>query len=339
MNTIHSRIKVFIPLAMFIIIYSTSANEAQGQVEKVKAPQKVDLLILGGGTGSTWEAISNGMSEIIRKNIPGYSANTTLGSGVSNISRVAKGGAELGLSELTSVLYAQRGINPFEQKISNIRTVLALYDNTLQFMVRAKIGIDSIQDIKNKKYPLKVSVFIRGSTVEQLNKRFFEAHGITYEDIKSWGGGIYFTDSTESDNLFRDGHIDAISFFSIVPVTYMFELAKSMDVKFLRASEEAIQKLKKEYDYKKGIIPVNTYKSQNTPIDTLATIAVLIAREEVPEEVIYKVTKVIVENINFLGSTQRALKDLPIKYMAGDGLERTMHRGAQKYFREIGALK
>lgn len=338
MKMIQLGIRGFMSLVIFTILTMASISETQAQAEKPKALKKVDLLIIGGGTGGTWEAIANGIAELVRTKIPGYSANATTGGGVANVTRVAKGAAELALSDVPSVVDGQKGAKPFEQKITNVRTLLAIYDAPVQFLINPKTGLNSIEDIKKKQYPIKVSVWLRGSTVEQINRRLLEAHGITYEDIKKWGGSVYFTDATESDNLFRDGHINAISYQSTVPATLFVELSKFADVKFLPASEEAISKLRKEYGYVRRAIPAGTYKGQNKDIPAVATVIVVIAREDVPEKVVYNVTKVIVENINYLGSTQPALKDLPVKYMVGD-LEGTMHPGAQKYFKEIGALK
>ena len=62
----------------------------------------------------------------------------------------------------------------------------------LIFAVRKDIGIESLEDIKKQKYPLRVSTRRRGKlqTTIYAIEEVLKAYGMSYRDIERWGGKI-----------------------------------------------------------------------------------------------------------------------------------------------------
>jgi len=62
----------------------------------------------------------------------------------------------------------------------------------LIFAVRKGIGIESLEDIKKQKYPLRVSTRRRGKlqTTIYAIEEVLKAYGMSYRDIERWGGKI-----------------------------------------------------------------------------------------------------------------------------------------------------
>ena len=67
----------------------------------------------------------------------------------------------------------------------------------------------------------------------------------------------------------------------------------------------------------------------------MASPNVLVTRADIPDEVVYNITKVIWENLGTLHEIHRATRDMRME-IAIDGLGAPLHQGAIRYYREIG---
>ena len=58
--------------------------------------------------------------------------------------------------------------------------------------MRKDIGIDSLEDVKKQKYPLRISTRRRGKlqTTIYAIEEVLKAYGMSYRDIERWGGKI-----------------------------------------------------------------------------------------------------------------------------------------------------
>jgi len=85
------------------------------------------------------------------------------------------------------------------------------------------------------------------------------------------------------------------------------------------------------------IIPANTYNRQPEDIQTIAVQAIMVVREDLPDDIVYAMTKAMFENLETIKTGHARGYDLrPEKAL--DGLTAPLHPGAERYFREIGVL-
>jgi TRAP-type uncharacterized transport system substrate-binding protein len=84
------------------------------------------------------------------------------------------------------------GVGPYKKKLA-LRAigVFPSWDR-LVFAVRKDSGIDSLDEIKEKKYPLVVSTRAGGPfhTTLYVIDQVLRAHGFNFDDIRKWGGKI-----------------------------------------------------------------------------------------------------------------------------------------------------
>jgi len=107
-------------------------------------------------------------------------------------------------------------------------------------------------------------------------------------------------------------------------------------IKVLEFTDDQLNTIRKNYPiWTREIIPAGTYPGQKTDIKTIAQPNLLVVREDVPEEVVYLVTKTIYENLPFLHNIHKATKAMSLKE-AIKGLPVPLHPGALKYYREQG---
>jgi TRAP-type uncharacterized transport system substrate-binding protein len=96
-------------------------------------------------------------------------------------------GNPVGLSAM-----AYLGCGFYKQKIP-LRAigVFPTWDRLI-FAVRPDTGIETLEDIKNRKYPLRISTRRRGklATTIYAIEEVLRAYGMSYHDIEKWGGKI-----------------------------------------------------------------------------------------------------------------------------------------------------
>jgi len=73
-------------------------------------------------------------------------------------------------------------------------------------------------------------------------------------------------------------------------------------------------------------------------VETLAVLATFSTSEEVPEQVVYVVTKEVFENLDQFRQEHPALVTLTKEGML-EGLHAPLHPGAKKYYQEVGLIK
>ena len=84
-------------------------------------------------------------------------------------------------------------------------------------------------------------------------------------------------------------------------------------------------------------IPAGTYDGQATDVPTAAVGNFLVTSEDVPEETVYAMTKLLFESLDQLAAAHAAAKGIdPAKAL--DGMPLPLHPGAERYYREAGIL-
>ena len=128
---------------------------------------------------------------------------------------VASGGVELAFVNPSALLtQAYRGVGLFRAPLP-VR-IIAVYPSwdRFVFMVHPRTGIRALKDIKEKRYPLRVSVREdpTHSTLVLIDQAL-SLHGFTLRDIESWGGRLVVCGSPFDDRRMtslRRGELDAI---------------------------------------------------------------------------------------------------------------------------------
>ena len=295
------------------------------------------ITMSGGSLGGGWSAISEGVTSALRREMPGAAITHEVGLDGANAAMVDSGRVQLGLLHSAMVGPALAGEYPYSQKLENIRGITRVYpDSAYHFVVTAESGLTSIEDIKRKKYPLRLSVMYRGSLMETSSKVLLEAYGITYEDIESWGGKVYFRALAATLELMKDGRLDAIGYTVQYPETQLNEASLTQDFRVLPLSDEAIEYVNRKLGTYATKIPAGTYRFAAADIPTFADVCVLIAYGRMPEEQAYRITRALYKNLDYLHSVHKALSRLEAADMPRMNLP--LHPGAERFYREAGLL-
>lgn len=298
-----------------------------------------DLTLLGGGTGGLWAILAEGVGETIRRSIPDARVTVEPGKDGPNQVLTSRKQVQLALANENLTINALAGKPPFKGKLENLRTVAVINPTTtVQFIIDAKTGITSIQDIKDKKYPLRVCVNRAGTLIDIASEEIFKAYGFSYADIESWGGKIHKIPGPEAMDMWDAGQMDAIIEVSQYPTSRFTELGQKHKLRMLSIDADKQEALNKALGTTSITMEANAYPFQPEPCPTLNTKLIIITSADQPDELIGGVVKAMVANMDYLHNVHANLKALSPEVMAKDSLI-PLHPGAEKVYREIGALK
>lgn len=296
------------------------AGESTGSTD---APKFMSLLT--GGTSGTYYPLGGGIAKVISDEIGIQTDAVSSNASADNIMSVEAGDAEIAFAQTDVATYAEEGINAFDgNAVKNVVGLGALYPETIQIVTIGKSGITSIEDLKGK----KVSVGAPGSGTFINAQQILELHGIDIEkDIDA-----QYLDFGESAGGIQDGNIDAAFITAGTPTGAVEELKASAEVVILPMDEAKIDELVAKYPYyAKDVIEEGTYGLKED-VTTVAVMAMLVVSRDLPEDVVYDMTKALYENTDKIAHDKAKFIDAKTG-LDGVGIE--VHPGAQKYFDEV----
>lgn len=298
------------------------------------ADKKLDVSICGGSIGGAWAAIGEGVGEVIRRSYPGSNTAYEVGQEAANIVLVSKGRIQLGIAHAQLLKLGMDGASPFREAYSNLRALTVLYGEAVEhFVMRSDTGIKSFDELKEKKFGLKLNLNTKDSFMEIVGRKVLEAYGITYDDLGAWGGTVNFMSMSPSLDLMRDGKIQAYSNVIQVPSSHIVDVSTNVGLTLLPLSEGAIAKVNEALGTYGTVIPKDRYSFLNEDIPTVGATVVLFSNADLPDEDAYAILSALKENFDYFRNIHSSLKELTLADMAKTAPV-PLHPGAAKFFEE-----
>jgi len=112
--------------------------------------------------------------------------------------------------------------------------------------------------------------------------------------------------------------------------------ALGKDLTILQCTAEQLDRINKGYNlWSRFTIPPGTYPGQDKAIETFSQPNFMAVRADIDEEAVYRITKTIYDNLDFLENIHQATSNMDLK-SAITGLPVPLHPGAARFFREQG---
>ncbi|WP_068830463.1 TAXI family TRAP transporter solute-binding subunit [Pseudomonas sp. BMS12] len=316
--TLTKRLSLFAAAAAFTA--STAA---------IAAPTFINILT--GGTSGVYYPIGVGLSQLYSNGIEGSktSVQATKAS-VENLNLLQAGRGELALALGDSVADAWNGVEEagFKAPLKKLRAIAGTYPNYIQIVANADADIHTLADLKGK----RISVGAPKSGTELNARAIFKAAGLSYEDM----GEVQFLPYAESVELIKNRQLDATLQSSGLGMAAIRDLASTMKISFVAIPADVVGKIGNAA-YQPATIPAKTYDGQDADVPTVAITNILVSHEGVSDDVAYQMTKLMFENLDKLATAHSAAKDIKLD-SAAKSLPIPLHPGAERYYKEVGAL-
>jgi len=308
-----------------VLFIALAVISCKGKTEIVR------LRMATGGTTGTYYAFGSAVAQILSENSGFAISVQSTGASKANIELIDSGDVDVAIVQNDTMDYAWRGLESFNgTKYNTFSAMAAVYAEVCQVVAGASSGIKTVADLKGK----TVSVGDAGSGTEINARHILDAYGITYSDITVQNLGV-----GPSADALRDNKIDAFFFTSGAPAAGITDLAASKDIVLVEIDDAHAAQLRNKYpSYTQYSIPAATYKGQNAAVKTVAIKATFIVSSKLSTDVVYNLTKALFEKKAQIEAAHAKGKELTLAY-AVEGIPVPFHPGAEKYLKEVGAIK
>lgn len=290
--------------------------------------------LITGSTGGSWYAIGSAISERTNLAFDGHPITAVPGAGgVSNPARVARVPGDLAFSFLPFLRGAYRGERPYRQAHTELRHVATLVENKLHVLIADTLGITSLGDIRARELAVRIGTGPPGSGEEFLLREALAFYGISYDDIRRWGGRIDVLGTSERADAWRDYHADMLVFTINEPASIVTELLLTRPAHLWQVPADLSRALQETWGTTDARIAAEVYPRHDQPLATVGLSAVIFGTDDVSDEITYAMVRAIAESHEYLDTVHPAFRAWQPKEMIVNA-DVPYHRGAERYYRE-----
>jgi TRAP transporter TAXI family solute receptor len=294
-------------------------DQAGGDTDSCDAGSGRIAIATGNSTG-VYYVVGGGLAKLISDETDLKATAAETGASVQNVQQLVAGDYDLAFSLADTAADAVEGTGSFTEK-QEVSSIGRIYPNYTQVVVRADSGITSIADFKGK----RISTGSPKSGTEVIAQRLIEAAGLSQDDVSAQR-----LDLTKTVDGMKDGSIDGLVWSGGLPTPAITDLFTSMGdkVTFLDITPElpALQEINPVYE--EGSIPAATYEL-DADVPTVVVPNVLLARNDMPDNVACALTTLVFEDTDALVSVHPAAKDIRLED-AEDSDPIPLHPGSQR---------
>lgn len=264
--------------------------------------------------------------------------------GPAAIEEVARGAVQLAISNPAGYLaLAARGTGPYKTPIPLRAITVIPSPDQLAFAVSEKSGIKSLAEIRERRFPLRVS--LRGQRDHALHpivNEVLAAAGFSLDDILSWGGQVRYDPGLPRKNNRLDavarGEVDMVIDEG---VRGWINLAAASGMRVLPLEESLLGKLE-ALGLRRAVIPRERYPNLPEDVPTLDFSGFAVyTHADVPDAVVAAICAALEARKDRIGWQEPG--PLPLDSMCRDTpdapLVIALHPAAEKFWRERGYLE
>ncbi|GLR95273.1 hypothetical protein GCM10007858_29080 [Bradyrhizobium liaoningense] len=320
---------------MILLGAALLASPAAGQTGGTAIPTTTisQTISLGTATpGGGFPLYGNAFAEVMNAADPQLSIapRNTRGSN-ENIPLLEKGELDLALvaGEPAYEAFAGIGRAPVRLKI-----LTAIYSNPGMFVVRADSPYRTIRDLVGQ----PVAFGAKGSGLPILARYVLDGLGLKQdEDFRA----VYLDRAGDGPAMVEDGRVAALWGAGIGWPGFAAVASSAAGARFIAPSAEEITRIRARHAFLKPLtVPAGSYPKQTEPIASLGSWSFVLTREDLPDDVAYRLAKTLhgVE-ATLCRKLAQACETNAANTVAAAPKAELIHSGVMKYLREIGVVK
>ncbi|MEH6453565.1 MAG: TAXI family TRAP transporter solute-binding subunit [Psychromonas sp.] len=300
----------------------------------VSAAEEQKFVTIGtGGQTGVYYVVGQSICRLVNRGIQDHNikcnAPSTAGS-VGNINAIGTGEQDMGVAQSDWQYHAYNGTSAFEGKGNpELRALFSVHAEPFTLVVRQDAGIESFDDLKNK----RVNVGDAGSGTRGTMEVVMKAKNFTMKDFSLQSE----LKAAEMSAALCDNNLDAITYTVGHPSGAIKEAGVSCDSKIAPVTGPEVDKLIADFPfYGKAIIPGGMYKGTDNDVETFGVYATFVSSTKTDDETVYQVVKAVFDNFDRFKRLHPAFANLKEADMITNALSAPLHDGAVKYYKERG---
>ncbi len=296
------------------------------------AEQKFVTIGTGGQTG-VYYVVGQSICKLVNRGIKDHNIKCnapSTGGSVANINAIGAGEQDMGVAQSDWQYHAYNGTSKFEGKGNEeLRALFSVHPEPFTLVVRADSGINSFDDLKNK----RVNVGNPGSGTRGTMEVVMAAKHLAMKDFSLKSE----LKAAEMSAALCDNNLDAITYTAGHPSGAIKEASVSCDSKIAPVTGPEVDKLIADFPfYAPAVIPGGMYKGTDQDVKTFGVAATFVSSTNTDDETVYQVVKAVFDNFKRFKKLHPAFAHLNEKDMISNALSAPLHDGAVKYYKERG---
>jgi TRAP transporter TAXI family solute receptor len=288
-------------------------------------PPTTTVRLVSGFPGAGFYPLGAALAQGYEQVLPGIRIDVRGGTGsVGNAQALQRGEADIGFVFADVAYVAHKGALD-EQRIpfGNLRGIAVLQVAALHVAVRAGLDARDIGALRGR----RVAIGPAGSGTALIAQMVMRAYGVEPSEFEAETMPFY-----EAPRKLADGTLDAAFVTAAYPadsVTAALESGGSL----LNIDGPAIDRLRTEYPFFRLVsIPKDAYPSQDARIRTIGLENLLVCRSDLPDGLVYDLTRGLFEAASRLSSPPHVLRQLNLEQAPATPIP--LHPGAARLYRE-----
>lgn len=307
------------------------------------------LALAGGAPGGLFSLMGAGLHQAVSAAYPDsvVTYQPSGGGGVANIAQVSRGTVPMGLAEDLEVRLAWNGKEMFQEPVRNVRVLAWMYGaeariHVSEFIVTEAFaqrhGLESLADLKDKQPPVRLAVNVRSNLEWMVTESLLDAVGVSFDDIRSWGGSITRGASPTQVELMSDRRIDIYTAGNPPGSSQIEQVLNAVPAFMLPMPEEAVNQVSEQLAGQPCRFEAGEYPVVKHDIVTLCHGGMILVHEDMDEQTAYDIARALVEQIDRYRAAHPVLKAVTPEQVAAPA-PIPYHPGAERYFREAGLMQ
>ncbi|MFD0979711.1 TAXI family TRAP transporter solute-binding subunit [Tropicimonas aquimaris] len=246
---------------------------------------------------------------------------------VYNLLAMQRGELDFALVQSDWQRRAVEGTGPFAETgpMEDLRGVMSLYPEAVTLLVRKGAGINGIEDLAGKTVDIGDPVIARRAT----NERLLAALELSDEDRAKFVGLAGSAVRAE----FCRGAVDAVLLVLGHPNASVQSALSDCNGEIVSIRGPVVDALLAESsDFARTEISSDTYGGLFADIDTISVSATLVTRADTSDETVDYFSRMILDNLGLLATSNPVLRERPLERLKGDGMTAALHPAAEAVF-------
>ncbi|GHS95817.1 C4-dicarboxylate ABC transporter substrate-binding protein [Synergistales bacterium] len=296
----------------------------------VSAADDVFVRIGTSTVGGGFYLIGNTIAQLGTQAMKDINFTAITGGSIKNCINLGNKEIELGMVQSSTVNDAWKGGNEsFKEPVKTLRYVTAIYFMPAHILVNKAANIKSVADFKGK----RVDYGSVGAGIEINAREIMSVYGLTDADVNIQRYG-----RAEVEEALTVGDSQAHIWTTNAPNAQVSEMVRGGKVGLIGIEPDKIKEITAKFPhYAASVIEKEVY-GLDSDIPIIAAVGSLLTYEDMPDDVIYKITKMLHENNKFLAERLNYFAGFKLE-MALAGMAVPLHPGAKKYYVEQGLIK
>ena len=298
-----------------------------------------------GGVAGTYYPIGNLIAGIISSppgarpcdkggacGVPGLVATVQSSEGsIANVRGILDGSLDSGFVQADVAFKAFHGLGAFAgQPATGLRAIAKLYNESTHLLVRGDSPVRGVPDLVGQ----RISLDEPGSGTLVDARLVLKAFGIAESRLQA-----VYVKADVAVSMMRKDRLDGFFVVAGYPTSSVMEATAELGARLVPIKGEPVDRLIREHPFfTYDLIPFGVYPRQPT-IETIGVGALWLVSADLDEELVYGITRALWAPFarRLLDSGHPKGREIRLE-TALESLTVPLHAGAERYYREIGAL-